>query len=298
MGLLRTPDSRFDGLPEFPYEPRYVNIDGLRIHYVEEGRGEIVLCLHGEPAWCFVYRKLFRALASNYRMMALDFAGFGRSDKPDNAVAHTLKMHCETVVKCSESLDLREITLVVHDWGGLIGLAALEAMQHRVARLVIMNTGLPIGKEPLPKDFLHWRKFVERTPDLPVGKIVRSGLARPDSMSADVQAAYDAPFPDDTYKVGVRTLPLMVPLRPEDTIVPEMQRARHFLSSWDKPALVMFSDHDPITQENLSFFRELIPSAQKQPEIRIRNAGHFLQEEKGDEVAVEIARFLSRTRNR
>lgn len=295
MRLLRTPDSRFDGLPDFPYEPRYVNIAGVRIHYVEEGQGEIVLCLHGEPTWCFVYRKLFRSLASNYRMMALDFAGFGRSDKPDNALAHTLKMHCETVVKCSEVLDLREITLVVHDWGGLIGLAALEAMQHRVARLVIMNTGLPIGKEPIPKDFLHWRNFVERTPDLPVGKIVRSGLARPESMTADVQAAYEAPFPDDTYKAGVRALPLLVPLRPADTIVPEMQRARHFLSSWEKPALALFSDHDPITQDNLSFFRNLIPSARKEPEIRIKNAGHFLQEERGEEVAAEIADFLSRT---
>jgi len=190
------------------------------------------------------------------------------------------------------ALDLRGITLVVHDWGGLIGLAALPSMEDRVDRLVIMNTGLPTGNEPAPAEFLRWRDYVKGTPDLPVGKIVRSGLARPEAMTREVLAAYDAPFPDDTYKAGVRALPLLVPLRCDDAVATEMQRAREFLASWTKPALVMFSDRDPVTRGGGRFFHEHIPGAE--PEIVIHDAGHFLQEEKSSEVAEQIAKFLAK----
>jgi haloalkane dehalogenase len=294
MKTLRTPDSCFDTVPEFPFEPHYVEIGGLRIHYVDAGEGSPVLCLHGVPAWSFVYRKLIAALAPDARMLAMDFAGFGRSDKPEELESHSLEFHHETLLGFVRALDLRNVTLVVHDWGGLIGLTAVEAMQDRIDRLVIMNTGLPTGEEPTPQDFLIWRSFVERVADLPIGKVVRSGLAQPHSMSREVVAAYDAPFPDASYKAAVRALPMMVPIRPEDHLVPHMQRGRQFLRSWTRPALVLFSDSDPVTRTGEELFRRLIPSAAREPAITIREAGHFLQEEKGEEVAANIAAFLRR----
>jgi haloalkane dehalogenase len=294
MNFLRTPDDRFANLPEFPYQPRYVEIDGLRIHYVEAGAGRPVLCLHGEPTWSFLYRKVMAPLASEARVVAMDFAGFGRSDKPASASAHTLDFHRRTLLEFVRILDLREITLVVHDWGGLIGLSALESMKDRVARLVILNTGLPTGEEPVAPEFFVWRAFVERTPDLPVGKVVRSGLASPAGMPREVSAAYDAPFPDVTYKAGVTTLPMMVPVQATDALVPDMKEARRFLRSWTAPALVLFSDRDPVTQGHDAMFRALIPSASREPAVTIAGAGHFLQEERGQEVASNIAAFLRR----
>jgi haloalkane dehalogenase len=293
MKILRTPDACFDRVPEFPYAPAYVDVTGLRIHYVDAGQGDVVLCLHGEPTWSFVYRKLVRALSPRHRVIAPDLAGFGRSDKPADLADHTLHLHVDVVAGFVEALDLRDVTVVVHDWGGLIGLAALPRIAPRVARLVIMNTGLPIGEEPVPEDFMKWRRHVEKTPDLPVGKAVRNGLAHAESVDAAVIAAYDAPFPDPSYKAGPRALPLLVPLRPEDAIVPDMRRARAFLGGWQKPALVLFSDRDPVTGGWEQFFRKLIPSARHSPPTIVRDAGHFLQEEKGEAVAAEIERFLS-----
>jgi haloalkane dehalogenase len=292
MKLLRTDDVRFSDLPDFRYEPHYLTLDGVQIHYIEDGSGSVVLCLHGVPAWCFVYRRLFPPLRARHRIVALDFMGFGRSDKPDNTEAHTLARHCGLLIEFVCKLDLRGITLVVHDWGGLIGLAALQSIQDRVDRLVIMNTGLPTGDQEAPKEFLRWRSYVKETPDLPVGKIVRSGLARPEAMTREVLAAYDAPFPDNTYKAGVRALPLLVPLRRDDAVATEMQRAREFLKSWKKPALVMFSDRDPVTRGGGRFFCEQIPGAE--PEVVIRDAGHFLQEENSSEVAEHIVKFLAK----
>jgi haloalkane dehalogenase len=291
MNLLRTPDSRFSDLPDFAHEPRYVTLNGVRIHYIEDGTGSVVLLLHGVPAWCFVYRKLFPPLRAKHRIVAPDFMGFGRSDKADSPAAHTLARHRDLLTAFVHALDLRGITLVVHDWGGLIGLAALHALEDRVDRLVVMNTGLPIGDTPPPAEFLKWRDYVQRTPDLPIGKIVRSGLAHPEAMTRDVLGAYDAPFPDDTYKAGIRALPLLVPLQPGDAVATEMQRTRDFLATWAKPTLVMFSDRDPVTRGGGKFFCEHIPAAW--PEIVIGDAGHFLQEEKASEVAAQIANFIA-----
>jgi haloalkane dehalogenase len=252
--------------------------------------------LHGEPTWSFAYRKLVRAFTPHRRVIAADFAGFGRSDKPAELGDHTLQLHVDTVVSLVEALDLCRTTLVVHDWGGLIGLASLPRIEPRIANLVIMNSGLPVGAEPVPQDFLKWRRHVQGTLDLPVGKAVQRGFVRADSVDARMVAAYDAPFPDQTYKAGPRALPLLVPLQPEDAIVPDMRRARAFLGSWRKPALVLFSDRDPMTSGWKEFFQQLIPSARDYPETVIRDAGHFLQEEKGEAVAQEIAGFLSKVR--
>jgi len=293
MNVLRTPEACFDHLPEFPFAPRYLDVNSLRIHYVMAGEGDAIVCLHGEPTWSFVYRKLFRVLSPRHRLIAPDLPGFGRSDKPTELADHTLHLHVEAVCGFLEKLDLRDVTLVVHDWGGLIGLAALPRIGSRVAKLVIMNTGLPIGEEPVPEDFHRWRRHVEKTPDLSAAKAVRNGLAHAERVDAAVLAAYDAPFPDQTYKAGPRALPLLVPVHPQDAIVPDMRRARAFLGEWLKPALVLFSDRDPVTRGWERFFGGHIPWARSRSAIIVRDAGHFLQEEEGDVVAQEIERFLS-----
>lgn len=202
MNLLRTPDERFANLPNFPYPPHYIEIDGMRVHYVDEGQGEIILCLHGEPSWSFLYRKMIPPLSERHRVVAMDFIGFGRSDKFRNTEDYSFQMHKDTLKAFIKNLDLNGITLVVQDWGGLIGLTIATEIPERIARLVIMNTGLPIGKEPMPEAFLKWRKFAERISNLPIRRVIKMGLAEPENVSREVLAAYESPFPDETYKAG------------------------------------------------------------------------------------------------
>lgn len=293
--IIRTPDARFAGLPGFPYAPRYVEVMGNRVHYVDEGAGEVVLCLHGEPTWSYLYRKMIPGLARTHRVVAMDFIGFGRSDKYTRVDDYTSEMHRDTLLGFISALELQGITLVVQDWGGLIGLRVATLIPDRIARLVIMNTGLPFGEMKMPEAFLRWREFVQRTPDLPVGMILKNSTVQGQKLPADVVAAYEAPFPGPEYKAGARAWPLMVPLTRDDPAAPELKAATLGLAKWDRPALVMFSDQDPITRGGDRFFRALIPTAKDQPEITIHNAGHFLQEDQGEEIAQHILEFMARS---
>jgi haloalkane dehalogenase len=295
MPVVRTPEERFEVVKGFPYAPQYLTIDDTRVHYVDVGEGEVILCLHGEPTWSYLYRKMIPSLSENHRVLAMDFIGFGRSDKLTEMSEYSFKLHYETLVSFIEELNLERITLVVQDWGGLTGLTVASEMPERFARLVIMNTFLPTGEEPLGDAFHAWRSFVEQHPDLQIGRVIRMGLAKGERLTPEAKAAYDAPFPDATYKAGAASWPLLVPISPEDPGAAEMRRAREIYSEWQKPVLVMFSDGDPVTGAGFKFFRQLIPTAQDQPKVIIKDAGHFLQEEKGEEIAQHILEFIQRT---
>ena len=295
MPLYRTPDDRFADLPGFPFEPRYVEINGLRIHYVDEGAGETVLCLHGEPTWSFLYRKMIPPLAARHRVVALDFVGFGRSDKLTEMEEYSFELHTETLYGFLDALDLREVTLVVHDWGGLVGLAVAAQAPERFARLVVMNTFLPTGTESASPAFMQWRQFVETHPDMDVGRAVAGGTAHPEQMSPAVIAAYNAPFPTAASKAGAAVWPLMVPLAPEDPVAAVMRQTRRRLAAWRKPAFVLFAPEDPVLGRAHRFFRRLLPTAGEQPEVFINDASHFLQEDQGEAVAEHILAFIART---
>ncbi|MFZ0548927.1 MAG: haloalkane dehalogenase, partial [Candidatus Promineifilaceae bacterium] len=283
--ILRTPDEQFENLPDFPFEPHYIEMGEVRIHYLDEGSadsGETILCLHGEPSWSFLYRKMIPILVPKARVLAPDFIGFGRSDKFAEMGDYSYNLHYDTIVHFIETLDLRDITLVCQDWGGLIGLTVAANHPERFARLVILNTFLPVGKEPMPEAFTTWRSFSERVGlRLPVGRIIRGACANPDAISDEVIAAYEAPYPERKYKAGAAVFPLLVPVTPNDPGAAEMRQARKLLAKWEKPVQVLFSDSDPMMSRAVGFFRRLIPGAAGQPKITIENAGHFLQEEKG-----------------
>ncbi|MFX1255397.1 MAG: haloalkane dehalogenase [Promethearchaeota archaeon] len=294
MPIIRTPEERFKDLDEFPYNSQYLEVDSLRVHYVDEGKGESILCLHGEPTWSYLYRKMIPLLSENHRVLAFDFFGFGRSDKFTRLEEYTFELHANQLIQFIKKLKLTQITLVVQDWGGMIGLSVAGKFPEWFSRLVIMNTGLPSGRRA-NEAFLAWREFVETTPDLPIGQIITMGTVNENLLTPEIIKAYEAPFPDSSYKAGARAWPLLVPIRPNDPVAAINLQTRENLQKWEKPALVMFSDGDPITMGADVFFRNLIPGSKDQPEIVINDAGHFLQEEKGEEIAKNISDFISRT---
>ncbi|MGB0916420.1 MAG: haloalkane dehalogenase [Flavobacteriales bacterium] len=291
--MLRTPDERFYGLPEYPYDPNYVNINGGRIHYLDEGKGETILLLHGEPTWSYLYRRMITPLKQNYRVIAPDFFGFGRSDKFTKVRDYTFNMHYSMLLKFVERLELKDITLVVQDWGGLLGLSVLGKRPELFKRVVILNTSLPIGNRKMPFAFRVWKSLAKYWPNFPVVRVIKWGTRK--KLTDRELAGYNAPFPSNKYKAGARAWPQLVPTSPNDPGVKQMKRAREVLSKWEKPALVMFSDSDPITKGADRWFRKNIPSAANEPEITIKRAGHFLQEDKGRQIAEHIHEFIERS---
>ncbi len=295
MEILRTPDDRFARLPGYSFEPHYVDLaGGLRMHYVDEGPRDAgpVLMLHGEPSWSYLYRKMIPiVVAAGHRAVAPDLIGFGRSDKPASQDEYTYQAHVDWTMTFVEKLDLHSITLVCQDWGGLIGLRVAAAQPDRFARIVAANTFLPTGDDPPGEAFLNWQRFSQTAPELPVGNIVRGGCRTP--LSPEVIAAYDAPFPEERYKAGARKFPLLVPTRPDDPASAANRAAWEVLRAWEKPFLCAFSDEDPITRGGDSAFRASVPGTKGQPHTTIRGGGHFLQEDKGEELAKAVVDFIA-----
>jgi haloalkane dehalogenase len=297
MDLLRTPDSRFENLPGWTFEPRYVDLDGVRVHYVDEGprSSAPVLLLHGEPSWSYLYRKMIPGLvAAGHRVVAPDLVGFGRSDKPSRREDYTYQRHVDWMAGVLATLELRDVSLFCQDWGGLLGMRLVAEHPERFARVVAANTGLPTGDERVSEAFLAWQAFSQRTEVLPVGKIIQTGCARP--IAAEVIAAYDAPFPDETYKAGARQFPLLVPTRPDDPASEANRAAWRSLEQFRKPVLTAFGDSDPVTKGAERAFQKRIPGAAGQPHVVVERAGHFVQEDAGEELAQLVAGFIGRTR--
>ena len=315
--VLRTPDSRFENLPDYDFSPNYLEIDGLRIHYVDEGPKEAnpILLMHGEPSWSYLYRKMIPPLVeSGYRAIAPDLMGFGKSDKPSKIKDYSYQKHVDTMVEFVTQLKLQNITLFCQDWGGLIGLRVVGEDPERFARIVAANTNLPSAKGlkakigyPLFKlkirrlgtvtpeqlrekpNFMRWVAFSQTVPELPIGDLIQSSTVT--DLSSEVVRAYDAPFPDASYKAGARIFPYLVPSQ----LTQNRKVWENVLTKWEKPFLTAFSDRDPITRGGEKYFQNKIPGAQGQNHVTIEDAGHFLQEDKGEEIAQVIIDFINET---
>ena len=299
MDVVRTPDDRFAGLADFPYQPHYADVpdqDGgsLRMAYVEHGDpgAEPVLLLHGEPSWSYLYRHMIEPIASaGYRVIAPDLVGFGRSDKPAGITDHSYARHVEWMRSLLfDVLDLDHVTVVGQDWGGLIGLRLVGEHPQRFARVVAANTGLPTGDHPMPEIWHQFRTVIQTAPTIDVGRFVQAGCRRP--MSDEVRAAYDAPFPDPSYEAGPRAMPGLVPITPDDPASAANRAAWTVLGQLPIPFLVAFSDSDPITGPMRDILVRAMPGAQGREHPVIENAGHFLQEDAGPELAAHIVDFL------
>jgi haloalkane dehalogenase len=290
LSVYRTPDEAFRDLPSFPFEPHYVEQEGLRMHYVDEGSGDPLLLLHGEPTWSFLYRKAIPPLAAVGRVLAPDYFGFGRSDKPVERDWYSYDAHYRSIERFVDELDLREFTVVVHDWGGPIGLRLATERPDRVARIVITNTGLYAGRPP-GEAWLRFRGFVRRVgSELLPGRLVQITCVT--ELPDEVVAAYDAPFPVPEAKTGVVMFPELVPTEPDHPSAAVMLRVREALRGWTRPALVVFSDSDPIFSPRVGErFAELIPGAELGEPLA--GAGHFVAEDAGKELGARIARWLS-----
>jgi haloalkane dehalogenase len=293
VDVYRTPDERFGGLPGYPFPPHYFEWEGLRLHYLDEGSGEPVLLLHGEPDWSYLYRRMIPILAARFRVIAPDYAGFGRSDKPTDISWYSYDRHVASITALIRHLDLSEITLVVQDWGGPIGLRSAVEARALFARLVVMNTGLfADGHWPTP-GFLRWRSFAERVGlDLPVGRVMQASVLHP--LEDSVLAAYEAPWPVPESKAGVAAFPLLVPLSAADPGAAALRRVAGELHRWQVPALVAWSDQDPVFPlEHGRAMAEALPGSGGGVWV-VEGAGHMLQEDRGEVIAEKIVEWVNR----
>lgn len=289
--VFRTPDERFQGLAGYDFAPHYAEIDGLRLHYVDEGprEGTPIVCFHGEPTWAYLYRKMLPPLvAAGHRVICPDYAGFGRSDKPTDRGWYSYDGHVELMTALLDRLELRGATVVVQDWGGPIGLRWAVEHEERVERLVVLNTGIFTGR--VSKGFLAWRDFAQKNPDLPVGFVLQG--ATKSELAPEVVAAYEAPFPSPESKAGAAQFPLLVPTEEDGPGASQMRDVADALSRWQKPALVAFSDSDPVFPHPKSgqVFCDRIPGAR--PQVTIAGAAHFLQEDEGEQITDEMLAFF------
>lgn len=301
MKILRTQDERFENLPGYSFLSHYLEIpDGeggqLRIHYIDEGPydAEVVLLMHGEPSWAYLYRKMIPIIVkAGHRAIAPDLVGFGRSDKPADRNDYTYRRHVDWMTSWMGQLNLKKITFFGQDWGGLIGLRLLTANPDLFDRAVVANTGLPTGDDPISDAFIQWQTFSKESPQFVIGDIIKGACRTP--LSDDIVAAYNAPFPDESYKEGARIFPSLVPTSPDDPASQANREAWKVLSTFKKPFLTAFSDGDPVTRGGERIFQERVPGAKGQPHTTIKGAGHFLQEDKGEELASVIVDFISKT---
>lgn len=292
--VLRTPDDRFADLPDFPYQPRYVEVEGLRMAYVEQGDGDPILMLHGEPTWGYLYRHMIPPLAEVGCVVVPDLIGFGRSDKPLADNAYTYKSHVRWLRGFIQALDLRRVTLVCHDWGGLLGLRALARMPERFARLVAMNTGIPGGRD-LGEPFTRWRRFSQQQRSLDVPALMRLAV-RGRALSDAETAAYGAPFPSREYQTAALVFPRLVPVRPDHPGAYDNRVAIETLKTLNLPVLLPWSDSDPITAPWESHLRAIFHNVA--PPLVIAGAAHFLQEDAGEQIALHIRNWLGATAER
>jgi haloalkane dehalogenase len=302
MEALRTPDDRFVGLAGYPFAPHYAEVDDnegglLRVHFLDEGPsgGEVILLLHGEPTWSYLYRSMIPVITgSGHRIIAPDFVGFGRSDKPAARADYTFSRHVEwTRALLFDVLDLSAVTLVCQDWGGLVGLRLVAEHPDRFARVVAANTFLPTGDQPLGEAFFRWQRFSQRVETFPAAFIVNSGCTT--ALTDDVLRAYDAPFPTEAYTQGARQFPLLVPNQPDDPASEANRAAWRVLETFDRPFLTAFGDSDPITAGADRVLVTRVPGAAGQPHTTVIGAGHFIQEDRGPELAEIVVRFVAAT---
>jgi len=289
--IIRTPESRFENLEDYNFSSNYIDVEeGLRLHYLDEGNKDkpIVLLLHGEPSWSYLYRKMIPILSTNFRVIVPDLIGFGKSDKLVNLQDYTYQKHIDWVLTFIQKLDLKNITLFCQDWGGLIGLRILSEMENRFSMVIASNTTLPTGETPLPESFLKWRAYSQHSPEFNIGKVIDMGTVQP--LSEEVLAAYNAPFPSQEYKAGARIFPTLVPIDRDDPQAVKNREAWEKLKHWNKPFLTVFGEEDDIMKGAEKAFQKLVPGTKEQNH-KIIHAGHFIQEDQGEELAKMIIEF-------